>query len=298
MKSQRGFTLAEMAIVVLLISIAMTMGLKTVTANLENAAYSETKSKQERIKIALIGFLRTNGRLPCPDTAATPTGIEPVAGCTTPVLGYGAVPWATLGLARETALDGWGNFFTYRVSDINPAPVAPAAPAVPRAKNVNQNWTLKTAAGFDIASLSSPSAGGNLSLQIDQRDSAGTLTTIAYNAVAVIYSHGKNGFGAKTVKGTTIAVPAAADEVINNTSGTTQFIIRSTTDSGTAIGGTYDDLVAYMTPQDLLQPMIDEKTLGGVCSFYCATPAAGCTTDTAKTIPIGNPGTTTAVTCP
>lgn len=65
----QGFTLAEMAIVVLLISIAMTMGLKTVTANLDNAAYSETKSKQERIKIALIGYLRTNGRLPCPDNS-------------------------------------------------------------------------------------------------------------------------------------------------------------------------------------------------------------------------------------
>ena len=48
-----GFTLAEMAIVVLIIGIAMTMGLKTVTANLENAAYSETKAKQERLKLAV-----------------------------------------------------------------------------------------------------------------------------------------------------------------------------------------------------------------------------------------------------
>ncbi|PKO86088.1 MAG: hypothetical protein CVU18_16755 [Betaproteobacteria bacterium HGW-Betaproteobacteria-12] len=52
----QGFTLVELAVVLVLIGIVTTMGLKMVTATLGNAAYSETKSKQELIKTALIGY--------------------------------------------------------------------------------------------------------------------------------------------------------------------------------------------------------------------------------------------------
>ena len=46
---QSGFTLAEIAVVLAVIGIAMTMGLKMLTATLENGAISETQAKQERI---------------------------------------------------------------------------------------------------------------------------------------------------------------------------------------------------------------------------------------------------------
>lgn len=169
----------------------------------------------------------------------------------------------------ERCSTGWKGFFTYRVSDNNSAASSPATPAVPRAQNSNQNWTIKTGAGaFDIASLNSPTTGGFLSLQIDQRDSAGTIATIAYNAAVVIYSHGKNGFGAATVKGMTNSPPVGADEIINNAAGTTRFISRDITDSSVATGGAYDDIVAYLTPQDLLQPLVNEGTLK-TCVAYC-----------------------------
>lgn len=286
----QGFTLAEMAVVTLIMSIAMTMGVQAFNAMLTNSAYSVTKTKQDTIKQALISFLRSNKRLPCPDTAALPNGLE-VAPCTTAVQGYGVVPWATLGLARDAALDGWSNFFTYRVSNDNAALAAPLAPPVPRAQSAKQNWTTTGATGFDISSLNSPTTGGNLSIQIDQRNSAGVISRIAYNAVVVIYSHGKNGFGANTIKGTPIAAPVSADEVVNNTPGTTRFITRDITDSAGAPGGAYDDIVAYMTPQDLLQPMLNEKTLTGICRSYCGISAAGCL---ASAVQIGNP----APTCP
>jgi prepilin-type N-terminal cleavage/methylation domain-containing protein len=53
----QGFTLVELAVVLVLIGIVTTMGLKMVTATLGNASYSETKSKQVLIKTALIGYL-------------------------------------------------------------------------------------------------------------------------------------------------------------------------------------------------------------------------------------------------
>jgi prepilin-type N-terminal cleavage/methylation domain-containing protein len=103
---QRAFTLAEMAIVVLIGGIMLTMSLKTWIAKLNNSAYAETASKQAQIKIALIGFLRTNGRLPCPSAMSTavppvPTGLEILGlpagrGCINNP--YGEIPWASLGV--------------------------------------------------------------------------------------------------------------------------------------------------------------------------------------------------------
>jgi prepilin-type N-terminal cleavage/methylation domain-containing protein len=144
-KRGNGFTLVELAVVLVLIGIVMTMGLKMVVATLDNAAYSETKSKQERIRIALISYLRTNGKLPCPDnTAGIASGTAPQTCSTNVSDGYGVVPWQTLGISREAAIDGWGNYFTYAVANgVNP---------------IAKNWTSKTNAGdFSVNELKAPS---------------------------------------------------------------------------------------------------------------------------------------------
>jgi prepilin-type N-terminal cleavage/methylation domain-containing protein len=292
-----GFTLAEIAVVLAIIGIAMTMGLKMLTATFENSAYSETKAKQERIKLALVSFMRSNGRLPCPDTTAllgNPTGLE-AAVCTTaapltnPAAGSGLLPWVTLGLARDAVLDGWGNFFTYRVANF--VPVVDAATAVgavagpPLHPFTNHNWT--TAAGFDIRSLNTEPATGSQTFLIQTRlTPAVALTSESRNAVAVILSHGKNGLGARTTRPVAVAaLPAAAvgpDERTTGTPGTKIFVRRAFNDVAidpvNNLGGPIDDVVAYLTPQDLLQPLINEKTLLGACSAYCgASAAVGCT---------------------
>lgn len=271
MKTQRGFTLVEMAVVLVLVGIVSSMGMKIVGATLENVAYSDTKTKAEKIKVALTGFLRTNGRLPCPDILTPPTGIEP-AGCATAASGYGVVPWLSIGLTKDTAMDGWNNFYTYRVANINFAPANVSVTAVPRANNTYQNWTIKSASGFNILSINSPTTGGYTALQIDRRDLADAVTPVAYNAVAVIYSHGKNGLSAITAKGTPNTASAAADEMVNSGAGATRFIIRDSVDS--VQSGAYDDFVAYMTPQDLLQPLVTEGTIRA-CTSYC--PTISCT---------------------
>ena len=71
-----GFTLVEMAVVVTLMAIVLTMGLRLLSATRDSAAWSETKVKQERIKGALLAYLRTNGRLPCPNSVAPWDGAE------------------------------------------------------------------------------------------------------------------------------------------------------------------------------------------------------------------------------
>lgn len=281
--NHKGFTLAEMAVVVLLIGIAMTMGLKMITATLQNTAITETKSKQERIKMALIGYLRTNGRLPCPDGDATPDGNEAATCNANAAQGYGVVPWITLGLSRDDVLDGWRNYFTYRVANRRPAAVV-------------KDWTTTTnTTSFDIGQLTAPSAA----LTIQELNAAGAaLVATTTQAVAVILSHGRNGLGAETVKGNNVTNPPAANagERTNNTAGTAIFVKRPITDSSTAFNGPFDDILTFMSPQDLLQPLINEGTLKA-CYGYCPSAiAAACTAGggTCTCTAAGVPGTPVA----
>ena len=246
-----GFTLVEMAVVITLIAIVMTLGLRLLQATQENAAWSETKLKQERIKVALISFLRTNGRLPCPNSVAPWDGAED-----TPCLlnaGRGIVPWQALGLTVGDVQDGWRNFFSYRVANKTPA--------------TSSNWTLTTGAtAFTISELTAPL----ITFTLQERDPTGVLgATVVPNPVVMLISHGKNGSGARTLRGTLIAAPTGADELANAGAASTSFVSRAPTDVAAAAGGIFDDVVASMNPRDLLQPLVDDKTLkGSITSYY------------------------------
>ncbi len=269
-QKQRAFTLAEMAIVVVLGGILLTMGLKMTVATLNNTAYVDTASRQERIKLALIGYLRTNGVLPCPDNKAIPNGTQVLPCTASAAAGRGVIPWVTLQLSRDTAQDGWGNFFSYRVAN----GFAPPA-------NV-RNWTGRIAppAPFDIAQLSTPTNA----LTIRQGDGIVAPVIITTNAVAVIMSAGKNGFGARTISGQLVTAPPAAnvDETTNATAATAAFVTRPYTENAAAFNGAFDDRIVYLLPQDLLQPLVTEQSVA-VCKAYCpactgpGTPSPYCT---------------------
>lgn len=245
-----GFTLVEMAVVVTLVAIFMTLGLRLLVATQESAAWSETKVKQERIKVALVAFLRTNGRLPCPNSVAPWDGAED-APCLVGA-GRGVVPWRTLGLSVGDVQDGWSNYFTYRVANRTPAS--------------SSNWTLTAGAtAFTVNELATPLA----TFTLQERDAAGVLgVALVPNPVVMLISHGKNGSGARTLRGTVIAAPTGADELANANVASTSFVSRAPNDVAASAGGIFDDVVAYMTPRDLLQPLVDDKTLKGSTQAY------------------------------
>lgn len=268
-----GFTLVEMAVVITLIAIVMTLGLRLLQATQESAAWSETRLKQERIKVALISHLRINGVLPCPDATpvgTAPTGLKGASPCLG-LLGRGVLPWKNLGLSVSDAQDGWSNFFTYRVANHTPL--------------TSRNWTSKLAAdsAFTINELTTPLVTFNL----QERNAAGVLgpTALTPNPVVIVLSHGKNGSGARTMRGTLNAAPVGADEIINASASSTAFISRAPNEVAASSGGIFDDIVSYMTPQDLLQPLINEGSLKA-CAAYCSattstsslTSTASCTT--------------------
>lgn len=245
-----GFTLVEMAVVVTLVAIFMTLGLRLLVATQESAAWSETKLKQERLKVALLTFLRTNGRLPCPNSVAPWDGAED-APCLVNA-GRGVVPWRALGLSVGDVQDGWSNYFTYRVANRTPAS--------------SSNWTLTAGAtAFTVNELAAPLT----TFTLQERDAAGVLgAALVPNPVVMLISHGKNGSGARTLRGTVIAAPTGADELANANVGSTSFVSRTPNDVAASAGGIFDDVVAYLTPRDLLQPLVDDKTLKGSTQAY------------------------------
>lgn len=250
-QKNRGFTLAEMAIVVVIAGILLVAGVKILSSQMDNASYHASKSKQETIKQALITYLGRFQRLPCPDTrsgngpgalsfttATPPDGIEnrATAGNVTSncAASFGVLPYAELGLARDLAMDGWGNLFSYHLSTA-----------------VN-NWAL-------TARFSDTNSGA---LTISDRNNAGVTFTLTNTAVAILISHGKNGSGSFTIKGTRAALPSAASpDERENIDADTSYFKREYTDNTAATGGTFDDLLMYIMADDLIAPLRREGTI-------------------------------------
>ena len=273
-KRLAGFTLIEMAIVIALAAIMLSAGLTLLLGRMAATQLDTTQKRQEAIKQALINYLGQNKRLPCPGDSS---GAE-VRSATAPLLPCGSysgiVPYQTLGLDRTAALDGWENFITYVVS---PNPIAnPPTPPLTTALL----YTFKAGAPQSnsitptgsLAFWPSTSTGG---IRVAQTVATSPPLLIANptnatGAAVVLISHGKNGYGAFNVKGTNAQPPttnvdeqqnADATKLITGTPPTVTVVKRDTTESTTAVGGPFDDIVMILSANDLTGPLIANGTL-------------------------------------
>lgn len=108
--TQRGFTLIETAIVLVIMGLILGGLMTPLSVQMENSRRSETLALLSSTTDALMGYTLMTGHLPCPDTNGD--GIEDRLGNAC-VLAQGTVPWSTLAVGRA---DGWGNTLTYRVT--------------------------------------------------------------------------------------------------------------------------------------------------------------------------------------
>jgi prepilin-type N-terminal cleavage/methylation domain-containing protein len=259
-----GFSLVELAVVLVIVAVLAGIGLSLVGSMVQNAGSSSTIKKEETLKLAFIAYLRNYKRLPCPDTDfATADGIEnrtattgtpPMPDVTKPCSAdAGLVPYATLGLPREAGLDGYGNWFTYYVSRVTVTTNAP-----------NRDWTLTsdfTASpplrGFTPGNVGNYSVDGEGGAHLSNSSNPETL------GVIVVVSHGPNGFGARTLKGTLNAAPPTGTDEADNASGSGSTVLhqRATTDNAGATGGAFDDIVMVLRPADLLGPLFADSSL-------------------------------------
>lgn len=108
-KHSAGFTLVEIAIVMVIFGLIIGGLLGPMQTQLENLDRRETIGTIKTIKQAIVGFAIRNGRIPCPDTNGD--GQENTAGVNCGNA-RGTVPWVTLGTGQ---IDAWHRPLTYRV---------------------------------------------------------------------------------------------------------------------------------------------------------------------------------------
>ncbi|MBL6664418.1 MAG: type II secretion system protein [Rickettsiales bacterium] len=178
---KRAFTLLELSLVVLIISILVVGSISASITTVNKAKYKSTKERMDVIYRAMGNYLVNNGALPCPaainlvDSSASyglsGSGAGDCNNSSEDVfdggtnLVYGMVPIQDLNLPSDMAKDGFGTKFTYIV---------------------NVNFTDPSHIVFD------GSGAGNIS--INEAVSGGTQP-ITTEAMFVLISHGENKFG-------------------------------------------------------------------------------------------------------
>lgn len=243
-----GFTLVEMAMVLLIVSLLLGGLLPTITSQIEQRNTAETSKQIEEIQQALIGFAIINGRLPCPATPTSNGAESPSGGgaCTNFYNGY--VPAATLGLSGATSsglvLDAWGNPIRYAVTSWNSA-----SPAV--------TDVFTTAGGMSSVGISNLNPTSLLvcstatGISASSCSSGNSLTSSG--VPAVIFSTGKDGPSA-----------SGTDEQVNLHNSTyvsyQTFVSHIPSPSGAA-NGAFDDLVIWISPNVLINRMVSAGKL-------------------------------------
>lgn len=233
---QSGFTLVEMAVVLLIVGMLLNGLFVALGTSAESSNRSEASSQLRQIEEALYGFAQANGRLPCPATAASPGGQEdPTTGgaCTD---ADGFVPAMTLGLQGAVdnlglLLDPWQRPYRYSVSLLN---------------NGSRVFTSATGMRAQFAT-GTPASGAPLLCVAEAASCASPLTN---SAPAVVFSVGARA---------TVASALEAENAGTTTSGfpmpnDRDFVSADYTDADAAVP--FDDIVIWLSYNILVTRMI------------------------------------------
>lgn len=222
MNSARGFTLIELAIVLVIITILIGGLAVPLSAQIQARRVAETQKTLEEARDAIFGYVITHRTaaglpyLPCPDTNGDGhENREPGGECQA---SQGFFPWVDLGSAQH---DAWGNRLRYVVeSDL-------AHRAIGFSKDTPQP-VPPTSGWKQVAS-----ANGCASVDV------------AAGMPFVLISHGANGWGGLNVSNATLAAPTSLDEQENLGVDDGCYVSRAPSKPG-APDGEFDDLVTWL----------------------------------------------------
>jgi len=283
---QHGFTLIEIAIVLLIIGILLGYTVALYPVQQELKQYRQLQSEMDQIIEHLVGFAQVNRRLPCPDssgdvnTTGTPgtlngeedfddefinaTGVAaapPADNLPDSCKGFsGFVPGGTLGINGDVdslgrLLDPWGQPYRYHVSNINRNDTGGGVDADPL-----------TGAADDLVSPDGIGEEGlsnvipNLVICDDSDNSSAADTSCAgvsannvvTNVAAVVISSGKDrGLVASNIQN---------ENRDDFNDGTNDFVYTFSTNSDVS-GAEYDDRVRWISTNVLYSKMIEAGQL-------------------------------------
>lgn len=229
LKSQSGFSLIELSIVLLVLGLILTSTITGLSDLVWRARYAQAKKDLALAQEALIGYVISRGGLPCPDTdgyqgnPGTPDGeanSDGAGGCDDE---NGYLPWVDLGLK---ARDPWGGLYLYRIDTdyAKPPPV------------VDQLVT------FDLTETD-----GN----IEVLDSSGG-SPVANNIVAIFFSVGPNGYMA-------VGSSPSVDEN-ENLDNDISFVDKAYVPAGVS-AAEFDDIMHWLSSFILKSKMVEAERL-------------------------------------
>lgn len=279
MRTQNGFSLIELAIVLVIVTILIGGLAVPLSAQIEARRIAETRKTMEEAREALMGYAMSHttstcncaysgGALQTPPTTCPPTLCS--ATFTTPDTAtltlrprhYLPCPDMT-GTDPEPKLDNDG---VDGLTDLNNGAEdrLNGTPALCASASGNLPWaTLATAAQdawgnrlhYAITTPYADSAAGfsnavNGDKQVCNTSTGGCpVGTVASNVPVVLVSYGPNGWGGRNINGTTLAAPTSTDE-LENTDPDNSYVSRSPSERDAA-AGEFDDLVVWIS-KDLL----------------------------------------------
>lgn len=250
-RGARGFTLIEMAIVLVVIGLVFSGGLLAVAPVLESSKLNETNAKLDRIEQALIVYVIRYGCLPCPADPSIATGTTNAglsfgtgapthysSGCNASCdfaaasPAQGAVPWATLGLSEEEGKDAFGERIDYAVT---PTLVA-------------TNSMVRTPPATYPA--------GTLEVTVTAATNSTAIATRPRNTSAAAYvlvSHGIDRSLAWNSAGSQNADPNSSTDQTENSDGTPFIQDLPQRNTGAANVNYFDDIVRFRTAPMIIQ---------------------------------------------
>lgn len=219
MPRSRGFTLIEVVIVLVIVGVMIAMGTKALGALAEGKRIAAQRETFKPIEQALVEYVMVATRLPCPadgskgpDDAAWGKEQRDGAGDCLNGQQNGVVPWVTLGITEQQAMDVYYGRITYRVApgltrtqgmrwrDCDSGGTRVANGAAP-------NQTCDPGCVYDDPSTCTSTAAILAGRGLEVRSAAGTVLMAPGNngAAYVLVSHGPNRAGSYGASGATQA---------------------------------------------------------------------------------------------
>jgi prepilin-type N-terminal cleavage/methylation domain-containing protein len=249
---QRGFSLIEIAIGLMIIGLIAASMIASVTQQNEQRRIAETKMSLNLARDAVMAFVTGQGRLPCPATAVS-NGQEAIAsnvgGVVTCMLEAGFLPAVTLGLPGidpqgflnnpwADGTNGAGTFpraFRYAVTNLT-APVANAftSPGLGAPGSASRRSDVQTAlaAGAGLFVCASATA-----LNVGANRCGSVANLLSNNAAVIIWTLAANGNDTTSF---------SVDEQQNANLMVARVLISRGYAPNGAVGGQFDDLVTWI----------------------------------------------------
>jgi prepilin-type N-terminal cleavage/methylation domain-containing protein len=235
----RGFSLTELAMVLAIVGVLLGALMYTLFAQVESRAWSDTQSRLDAGRDAVLGFAVANGRLPCPARGdGIADEVRDAQGQCRDGAGeiyYGGfLPARAIGYqpidAEGYGVDAWGNRIRYAVAKSVAGCASPQLPHFTHAANLKANGITCQPGDLLVCRAAAGVTG----------TTCGASSNVITNQnvlVAIIWSMGKS------------ANPGGADESAN-LNGDAVFVSHPPAPAG-ASGGSFDDMLVWI-PAGLL----------------------------------------------